>query len=72
MTLEEIQNSIIIIINKDGSNYVKIPSNDSLEFSQKAYADMVNTLAVIGEPSYFIRAMLWIERKLQSLSRSIT
>ena len=68
LTKDDLQRSIIIVIQQDGTHMVKLPSDESLDFSPKAYTDMVNTLAVIGEPSYFILAMLWLERKMQYLS----
>lgn len=71
MNKENLKTSIIIIIEPDGTNHVKIPNDDTLEFSHKAYTDMVNTLTVINEPSFVLRTFLWIERQMQSLSKAI-
>lgn len=71
MNKQDLQTSIIIIIEPDGTHHVKIPNDDSLEFSRKAYVNMMNTLTVIDEPSWVLRTFLWIERGMQSLSSMI-
>ena len=71
MNKRDLQTSIIIIIEPDGTHHVKIPNDDSLEFSRKAYVNMMNTLTVIDEPSWVLRTFLWIERGMQSLSKVI-
>lgn len=71
MNKRDLQTSIIIIIEPDGTHHVKIPNDDSLEFSRKAYVNMMNTLTVIDEPSWVLRTFLWIERGMQSLSSMI-
>ena len=71
MNKRDLQTSIIIIIEPDGTHHVKIPNDDSLEFSRKAYVNMMNTLTVLDEPSWVLRTFLWIERGMQSLSSMI-
>jgi hypothetical protein len=68
LTKRELQDSIIIVIERDGTHHIKIPNNDSLEFDRKAYNAMMNTMTVLDEPSFVLRAFLWIERRLQSLN----
>lgn len=68
LTRKDLQESILIVIERDGSHHVKLPNNDELEFEPKAYSAMVNTLTVLDEPSFVLRAFLWIERKLQYLN----
>lgn len=47
---------------------IKIPNNDNLEFEKKAYNAMINTLTVIDEPSFVLKTVLWIERRIQALN----
>ena len=68
ITKKELKESIIIIIERDGSHHIKIPNNDNLEFEKKAYNAMINTLTVLDEPSFVLKTFLWIERKFQALS----
>jgi len=68
LTRKDLQESILIVIEKDGSHHIKLPNNDELEFEPKAYKAMVNTLTVLDEPSFVLRAFLWVERKLQYLN----
>jgi hypothetical protein len=68
LTKRDLQESIIIIIERDGSHHVKIPNNDDLEFDPKAYKAMVNTLTVLDEPSFVLKTVLWVERKIQALN----
>ena len=68
LTKRELQESIIIIIERDGSHHVKIPNNDDLEFDRKAYNSMMNTMTVLDEPSFVLKTVLWIERKMQVLN----
>lgn len=68
LTKKDIQQSIVIVIERDGSHHVKLPNNDDLEFDQKAYSAMVNTLTVLNEPSFVLKTVLWIERKVQALN----
>jgi hypothetical protein len=68
LTKRELQESIIIIIERDGSHHVKIPNNDDLEFDRKAYNTMMNTMTVLDEPSFVLKTVLWIERKMQVLN----
>jgi len=68
LTKRELQNSIIIVIERDGTHHIKIPNNDNLEFDQKAYNAMVNTLIVLDEPSFVLKTVLWVERKVQALN----
>lgn len=68
LTKRELQDSIIIVIERDGTHHIKIPNNDNLEFDRKAYNAMVNTLTVLDEPSFVLKTFLWIERKVQALN----
>lgn len=68
ITKKELKESIIIIIERDGSHHIKIPNNDNLEFEKKAYNAMINTLTVIDEPSFVLKTVLWIERRIQALN----
>lgn len=71
LTKRDIQQSIVIIIERDGSHHIKLPSNDDLEFEPKAYNAMVNTLTVLDEPSFVLKTFLWIERRVQALDAMI-
>ena len=68
LTRKDLQQSIVIVIQQDGTHHVKLPNNDELEFDPKAYSAMVNTLTVLDEPSFVLKTVLWIERKIQSLN----
>ena len=68
LSKRELQDSIIIVIERDGTHHIKIPNNDSLEFDRKAYNAMINTLTVLDEPSFVLKTVLWIERKVQALN----
>ena len=68
LTKRDLQESIIIVIERDGTHHIKIPNNDSLEFDRKAYSAMVNTLTVLDEPSFVLKTVLWMERKIQALN----
>ncbi len=65
---KELKESILIVIERDGSHHIRIPNDDNLEFDQKAYNAMANTLTVLDDPSFVLRTFLWIERRLQSLN----
>ena len=71
MTVSDLKESIIIVIERDGSHHVKLPNNDELEFDQRAYDAMINTLTVLNEPSFVLKAFLWVERKFQALSAKL-
>jgi hypothetical protein len=71
ITKQDLKNSILIVIQPDGSHHIRIPDDEELEFNRKAYISMMNTLTVLNEPSYFIQVMLWFERKVQGLSQFI-
>ncbi len=71
ITKQDLKNSILIVIQPDGSHHIRVPDNEELEFNRKAYISMMNTLTVLNEPSYFIQVMLWLERRAQSLSRLV-
>jgi hypothetical protein len=68
LTRKDLQESILIVIERDGSHHIRIPNDDNLEFDQKAYNAMANTLTVLDDPSFVLRTFLWIERRLQSLN----
>ena len=68
LTRQDLQESIVIVIQQDGTHHVKLPSNDELEFEPKAYSAMVNTLTVLDEPSFVLKTVLWVERRIQSLN----
>lgn len=68
LTRKDLQESIVIVIERDGTHHVKLPNNDELEFEPKAYKAMVNTLTVLNEPSFVLKAFLWMERRVQSLN----
>ena len=68
LTTADLRDSIIIVIERDGSHHIKLPKNDELEFDPKAYNAMINTLTVLDEPSFVLKTFLWIERKFQALS----
>ena len=71
ITKQDLKNSILIVIQPDGSHHIRIPDDEELEFNRKAYISMMNTLTVLNEPSYFIQVMLWLERRVQGLSQFI-
>ena len=71
LTTSDLRDSIIIVIERDGSHHIKLPNNDELEFDQKAYKAMVNTLTVLDEPSFVLKTFLWVERRMQALSQMI-
>ena len=71
LTTTDLRDSIIIVIERDGSHHIKLPNNDELEFDRKAYNAMINTLTVLDEPSFVLKTFLWIERKFQALSHMI-
>tara|TARA_A100001388_G_scaffold272599_1_gene253168 strand:- start:7652 stop:7888 length:237 start_codon:yes stop_codon:yes gene_type:complete len=68
LTRKDLQESIVIVIERDGTHHVKLPNNDELEFEPKAYSAMVNTLTVLDEPSFVLKTVLWIERRIQALN----
>ena len=72
MNKDELENSILIVIEPNGQHHIRIPSDESLEFSAKAYSNMVNTMTVLGQPSYLLLAILWAERKIQTLCNQFT
>ena len=71
LTRKDLQQSIVIVIECDGTHHIKLPDDDELEFSSKAYNDLMNTMTVINEPSFVLKTFLWIERKFQSLSAKL-
>ncbi len=71
LSMSDLKESIVIVIQPDGTHHVKIPEDETLEFSQKAYSDMMNTLTVINEPSFVLRAFLVLERIMQSISNAV-
>lgn len=71
LTKEDLSRSIIIVIQADGTHMVKIPEDESLEFSEKAYKDMMNTLTVINEPSFVLKTFLMLERCMLSISNFV-
>lgn len=70
-TEKDFNKCFVIVIEKDGSHYLCIPKDDDAVFSAKAVDAMMNTLAVLKEPSVVLRAVLWVERKLRRVSRKI-
>ena len=66
LTKRDMSESILIIIKPNGDHHVHFPQDESLEIERKAYNGMINALTVIDNPSYVLRAFLWIERKLMS------
>ena len=71
ITKQDLKDSILIVIQPDGSHHIRIPDDNHLEFNHKAYASIINTLTVLNEPSYVLRAILWLERRMQGISRLI-
>lgn len=71
MNKRELKESIIIVISPDGSHHVRLPDDDELEFSHKAYTSMMNTMTVLDEPSFVLKAFLWLERCMQGLSKAV-
>lgn len=71
MNKSDLKESIVIIIQPDGTHHVKIPDDDTLEFSHKAYTSMMNTLTVINEPSFVLKTFLMLERVMQSISNFV-
>jgi hypothetical protein len=68
MNEQDLKGSIIIVIQPDGGTEVRIPKDETLEFSSGAYTQFLNTLTVIGNPSYLLLSVLWFERKLGEIS----
>ena len=71
MNKKQLKESIIIVIERDGSHHVRLPDDDELEFSQKAYTSMMNTMIVLDEPSFVLKVFLWLERGMRGLSRAV-
>ena len=71
ITKQDLKDSILIVIQPDGTHHIRVPDDDHLEFNHKAYTSMVNTLTVLNEPSYILRVMLWLERRMQWMSRLV-
>ena len=69
--MSDLKESIVIVIEADGTHHVKLPEDDTLEFSRKAYTDMMNTLTVINEPSIVLKAFLMLERIMRSISNFV-
>ena len=68
LTKRDLQESIVIVIERDGTHHIKLPNDDNLEFDPKAYNAMVNTLTVLNEPSFVLKVFLWLERRVQALN----
>lgn len=68
LTKRDLQQSIVIVIERDGTHHIKLPNDDNLEFDPKAYNAMVNTLTVLNEPSFVLKVFLWLERRVQALN----
>jgi hypothetical protein len=71
MNKNQLKESIIIVIERDGSHHVRLPDDDELEFSQKAYTSMMNTMIVLDEPSFVLKVFLWLERGMRGLSKAV-
>ena len=69
MTKKELKQSIIIVIEPDGSHNICIPQDESLEFSQLAYNHVNNAMTVINEPSFVLKFFLSVERTLQKFAK---
>jgi len=65
--MSDLKESIIIVIEKDGSHYFRLPEDDSLEFNRDAYVAFMNTVTILDEPSLVLRFVLWVERGFRSL-----
>ena len=68
LSKDTLKESIVIVIEPDGTHHVKIPDDETLEFSRKAYNDMMNTMTVIDEPSFVLLTALYVERFIRSVS----
>lgn len=62
---QDLQDSIVIVIEQDGSHYFLIPNDDSIEFSRKAYNNMINAVNVIDKPSFVLLGALYLERAMR-------
>lgn len=71
MNKSELKEAIVIIIQPDGTHHIKIPEDDTLEFSHKAYTSMMNTLTVIEDPSFVLKTFLMLERVMRSISNFV-
>lgn len=65
MTKQDLQDSIVIVINTDGSHHVRLPEDESVEFDRKAYNALVNTLMVLDQPSLILIFALYLERGMK-------
>ncbi len=70
-TINHLKESIVIVIEPDGTHHVKLPEDDCLEVSAKAYNDLMNTMTVINEPSFVLKFFLMVERVMQNISKSV-
>jgi hypothetical protein len=68
MTKQDLQDSIVIVINTDGSHHVRLPADETVEFDRKAYNALVNTLLVLDQPSLILIMALYLERGMKWLS----
>tara|TARA_Y100001970_G_scaffold286594_1_gene409139 strand:- start:1019 stop:1264 length:246 start_codon:yes stop_codon:yes gene_type:complete len=70
-TIDHLRESIVIVIEPDGTHHVKLPEDDHLEVSAKAYNDLMNTMTVINEPSFVLKFFLMVERVMQNISKAV-
>ena len=70
-TIDLLRESIVIVIEPDGTHHVKLPEDDHLEVSAKAYNDLMNTMTVINEPSFVLKFFLMVERVMQNISKAV-
>jgi hypothetical protein len=68
LSKHQLKESILIVIEPDGSHHVRIPEDDTLVFTRKAYNDMMNTMTVIEEPSFVLLTALYLERGMRTIS----
>lgn len=71
LSLGHLREAIVIVIEPDGTHHVKLPEDDDLEISSKAYRDLMNTMTVIKEPSFVLKFFLMVERTMQSMSKAV-
>ena len=69
--IDHLKESIVIVIEPDGTHHIKLPEDDHLEVSLKAYNDLMNTMTVINEPSFVLKFFLMVERTMQNITKFV-
>jgi len=65
----ELRNSILIIVDPDGSYAVSFPEDEDIDFSLDAANKALNATLAIDNPSIPLRIMLYLEGRMRHLSK---